>query len=112
MIDHHTLQHLHVNLAGTDTQRLPFGATPKGDMFQHKIDEIFKDLYNIFGIADDILVVGYHSDGKDHDETLWWMLQICRHVNLKLSKDKCHFRCTSLLFLGEVISRLGVQPNP
>ena len=35
-------------------------------MFQHKIDEIFKDLPNVFhDIADDILVVGYDSDGKD-----------------------------------------------
>ena len=39
-------------------------------MFQWKIDEIFKDLPNVFGIADDILVVGYDSDGKDHDDTL------------------------------------------
>ena len=41
-----------------------------GDMFQHKIDEIFKNLLNVFGIADDILVVSYDSDGKDHDEML------------------------------------------
>ena len=81
-------------------------------MFQHKIDEIFKDLPNVLGIADDILVVGYDSDGKDYDETLWWVLQMCRHVNLKLKKDKCHLRCTSVPFFGKVISRLGEQPNP
>ena len=52
-------------------KRLPFGAAPTGDMFQHKIDEIFKDLLNVFGIADDILVVGYYNDGKDNDKTLW-----------------------------------------
>ena len=34
------------------------------------------------------------------------------HVNLKLNKDKCHFRCTSVPFIGEVISRPGVQPDP
>ena len=28
-------------------------------MFQHKIDEIFSDIPNVFGIADDILVIGY-----------------------------------------------------
>ena len=39
-------------------------------MFQRKIDKIFKDLHNVFGIADDILVVVYDWDGKDHDETL------------------------------------------
>ena len=80
-------------------------------MFQCKIDEIFKDLPNVFGTADDILVVGHNSDGKDHDETLWQVLQICRHVNLKL-KDKCYFRCMTVPFFGEIISRLGVQPHP
>ena len=35
-------------------------------MVQQKIDKIFKDLHNVFGIADDILVIGYDVDGKDH----------------------------------------------
>ena len=39
--------------------RLPFNAAPAGDMFQWKIDEIFKGVPNIFGIADDICIVGY-----------------------------------------------------
>ena len=39
-------------------------------MFQRKMDEIFKDLPNASGIADDILVVGYHVDRKDHGITL------------------------------------------
>ena len=81
-------------------------------MFLCKIDETLKDLCNVFGIVDDILVVGYDSDGKDHDETLWQVIQICRNVNLKLNKDKFHFRCISIPFFGEVISRLGVQPEP
>ena len=51
-------------------KRLPFGAVPAGDVFQRKIDEIFKDLPNVFGSADDILVVGYDVDGKDHENTL------------------------------------------
>ena len=37
------------------------------DMFQQKFGEIFKGLPNIFSIADDILIVGYEADGKDHD---------------------------------------------
>ena len=50
-------------------------------MFQCKIDEVFKDLPNVFCIAGDILVGGYDSDGKDHDKTSWWVVQICKHVN-------------------------------
>ena len=39
-------------------------------MFKHKIDEIFKNVPHVFGIADHILVVGCDTDGKDHDEML------------------------------------------
>ena len=57
-------------------KQLPLGAAPTRDMFLRKIDKIFKELPNLFGIADDILVVGYEVDGEDHDETLQRVLQI------------------------------------
>ena len=38
---------------------LSFGAASGGDMFQRKVDEIFKELPNVFGITHDILDVGY-----------------------------------------------------
>ena len=80
-------------------RRLPFEVGPTGHMFQWRIDEIFKDLPNVFGKADDILAVGYSSDGKDHNDTWQKVIQICRQVNLELVKDRCHFRCTSVQFL-------------
>ena len=67
---------------------------------------------NGFGIADDILVIGYDEDGTDHDEAVYDVLRQCQEVSLKLNKDKCHFRCMSLLFFGKVVSREGVQPDP
>ena len=79
-------------------KRLPFGAVPAEKMFQRKINEIFKDLPNVFGIADDILVVGYNVGGKDHADKLWRVLKICRQVNINLNKGKCHLRCTSVPF--------------
>ena len=90
---------------------LPFGAVPVGNMFQCKIDEIFNDMPNVFDIAD-ILVIGYDKDVADHDETVYSMLRQYQEVNLKLNKDKCHFRCTSILFFGKVVSREGIQPDP
>ena len=91
---------------------LPFRAMPVGNMFQCRIDEIFSDMPNVFGISDDILVIGYDEDGADHDAAVHKVLQQCEEVNLKLNKEKCHFRCTSISFFGEVISRKGVQPDP
>ena len=51
-------------------------------MFQQKIDKIFKDMLNIFGIADDILVMGYNDDGTDHNE------MVCSVLTKKLISDQ------------------------
>ena len=39
-------------------------------MLQKKVDEIFEDLPNVFGIADDILIVGYDDYSRDYDRSL------------------------------------------
>ena len=59
---------------------LPFGAAPVGNMFQCKIDEFFSDMPNVFGIADDILVIGYDEDGADHDTAVHKVLQQCKSI--------------------------------
>ena len=58
------------------------------------------------------LVIGYDEDGTDHDTAVHKVSRWCKEVNLKLNKDKCHFRCTSIPFFGKVISREGIQPDP
>ena len=76
-------------------------------MYQGKIDEIFKELPNVFGIANDILVVGFDDDGGDHEKHTPMSATNRTKVNLKLNKDKCHLRCSSVLFFGKIISRHG-----
>ena len=93
-------------------KHLPFGAVPAGNMFQHKIDGIFNDMPNVFGIADNILVIGYDKDGTDIDKAVYNVLRQCQDVNLKSNKDKCHFRCTPIPFFGKVLSREGIPPDP
>ena len=39
-------------------------------MFQQKIDEIQREQTNVFGIADDILIIGYDADGRGLDKTV------------------------------------------
>ena len=80
-------------------------------MFQHKINKIFNDMPNVFGISDNTLVIRYNKDGADHVKAVYSVLRQCQDVNLKLNKDKCHFRCTSIPFFGEVVSREGIQPD-
>ena len=46
--------------------RLPFGVKIAQDIFQRRLDEIQKDIPNVAGIADDILVFG--SSDIEHDD--------------------------------------------
>ena len=46
-------------------------------MSQQKNDEIFKGAPNICGIVNGILIVEYDADGRDHNKTLRWLIQIC-----------------------------------
>ena len=62
-------------------KQLPFGAAPVVNMFQHKTNKIVNDMPNIFGIADDILVIGYDDDDTDHDATVHKLLQRCKEAN-------------------------------
>ena len=50
--------------------RLLFKEVLVSDMFKQKPVEIFRGVSSIFGIGDDILIVGYNADGRNHDKTL------------------------------------------
>ena len=75
-------------------------AAPPGDIFHRKLDERFKELQNVFEIADDFVVLSYDYNGMGHKSTLRKVLQICREVSLKQKKYKCHFRCSSVPFMA------------
>ena len=57
-------------------------------------------------------MIGYNKDEADHNEEVYSVLEQCQDVNLKLNKDKCHFRCMSIPFFGKVVLRKGTQPDP
>ena len=65
----------------------------------------------MFGITDDNLIVGYNELSRKHHKTVDKVLQICRKANLKLSKEKCHFRCSRIHFSGKVISWDSTSPD-
>ena len=70
-------------------------------MFWRKIEDIFKELPNIFGIAEVILIVAYSNNQADHERTLHMVLLIFRKENLNLNKDNRHYRCTTVPSWGD-----------
>ena len=54
-----------------------------------RLEEICKDLPNVFGIAYENFIVGYDADGKDHDRTLRQVMQMFQQEYLNPNKSKC-----------------------
>ena len=85
--------------------KLPLDVCLAGDMFQRKIDETFKELPGVFGIADDNLIVGYDRYGTGKNKTLCRVLHRCRKENLKVNRQRSFHThlvslCLETLFLG------------
>ena len=91
--------------------RLSFGVAPAGNTFQRKTDEIFRGLQNVFGIADDILILGCDADSGEHDRTLRKVKKICCSENLnKINAISGAPNYHSSV--RELLSREGVQLDP
>ena len=67
-------------------KRLPFGVKIAQDVFQHRLDNILKDIPNVAGIADDILVCG--SPDIEHNLSFINMLEACGLNNVALNSGK------------------------
>ena len=67
-------------------------------------------------IRDDILVVGYGENDsevqRDHDQNVVRLLERARQVNLKLNKSKVKLRQAEVKFMGHMISKDGLKPDP
>ena len=91
-------------------KRLPFGVRVSQDVFQRKLDEAFKGIPNVTGIADDIIVSG--ATVEEHDKALRAMLDASRRNNVGLNSEKFQFRQSSVSFFGHTISENGFEPSP
>ena len=91
---------------------MPFGMNVAGDVFQHKLDEIFGKLKNMMCITDDIMVVGYKDDHSDHDLALTKLLQTAKQNNVKLNFEKLQYKKHEVTFFGENYTTQGRKPDP
>ena len=86
------------------------GTSLSSDVYQYKVDEIFQDIPQCVGIADDIVIFGYND--QDHGATLFFVLDRTRDVGMKFNPDKCAFKRDSISFYGATLSAEDVKPDP
>ena len=89
-------------------QRLPFGVVVSQDIFQRKLDDIYRKIPNVTGIADDIIVFG--STEEEHDEAFVSMLEATRANNVSLNSEKLQFKQQSVNFFRHKLTQDGILP--
>lgn len=91
---------------------MPFGLTNAPATFQRLMNKIFKEQLNKMVVIyiDDTNV--FSTTFEEHLSHLRIVFDKLRKNGLKLQPSKCHFGKTSLAFLGHIIGKDGIQPDP
>lgn len=92
--------------------RMPFGLKNALATFQRLMDQALTGLQGteLFVYLDDIVL--YASSLREHKIKFDRLTERLRAANLKLQPDKCEFLRKEVGYLGHIIGRDGVKPDP
>jgi len=90
--------------------RLPYGISSAPNDFLEIITDILAGISNIFIYLDDILLWGDTVEGCK--AKLEEVLSKLDKFNVQLNVQKCKFFQTSVSYLGFVLDRFGLHPDP
>ena len=79
------------------------------EKFHHVIRQIIADVEGVVNIVDDLIVHG--KTISEHDQNLHQLLAKLEEKNLTLSGEKCTFRMSQVVFMGIILSQLGIGPT-
>ncbi|QRW23612.1 Retrotransposable element Tf2 protein [Rhizoctonia solani] len=88
---------------------MPFGLTNAPAAFQDMMNEIFRDLLDVYVIIylDNILVFSLNKE--DHKIHVQEVLRRLQDNNLFCNIKKCHFHVKKIDYLGFIISKFGIE---
>ncbi|KAG8713777.1 hypothetical protein FRC09_018344 [Ceratobasidium sp. 395] len=88
---------------------MPFGLTNAPATFQHFMNDILRDILDIYVIVylDDILI--FSKDPKDHPAHVKEVLSRLKKHNLYCNLEKCFFDVTEIDYLGLIVSPEGIR---
>ncbi|GKB37904.1 reverse transcriptase domain-containing protein [Tanacetum coccineum] len=92
-------------------RKMPFGLKNAGAMYQRLVDKVFNKQIerNLEAYVDDMVIKSTSEEGmlSDIQETFerFWS------INMKLNPKKCLFGVEEGLFLGDLITKLGIKAN-
>ena len=88
---------------------MPYGVASAPAIFQQAMDQILPKLPGVVCFIDDILITGRTE--AEHLANLEAVLQKLQEYGLRLKLRKCKFFQKSVEYLGQVVSKEGVQPS-
>ena len=88
-------------------KRLPFGLSSSQDVFQRIMSEMFE---GVEVIVDDLLIWG--ETKEQHNIRLKRVLKRARQCHLKLNKEKSQIKRTEITYIGHILSKDGIKPDP
>ncbi|XP_053401636.1 uncharacterized protein LOC123522917 [Mercenaria mercenaria] len=95
-----------------DMKRIPFGLSNSSSTFQKTMELVLQGLQwqTCLVYIDDIIVFG--ADFSEHIQRVDEVLDRIKQADMKLLPDKCHMLQTEVVFLGHVVSKEGIRPDP
>lgn len=92
--------------------KMPFGLCNAPATFQRCMELIFRGLQwqTILIYLDDIII--FSSDIDEHFHHLQEVLKRLKNAGLKLKPSKCDLIKGEILYLGHIVGKDGVKPNP
>ena len=108
--DSRALMHMALDIGRFQWIRLPMGTVIASDIFQSKLDDVYENLPEVTGIADDMVIYGISTE--EHDRNFLRFLKVTRKHNLHLNKDKHQFHKETVNFIGHQWNKDGISPDP
>ena len=90
--------------------KLPFGISSAPEIFQRQMNNVLSGLPGVLCHVDDILVYG--KDSAEHESRLQATLKRIQAAGITLNESKCCFYQSCVSFLGHVIDKHGISPDP
>ncbi|XP_054279150.1 uncharacterized protein LOC128997535 [Macrosteles quadrilineatus] len=90
--------------------KVPFGITSAHEEFQHRMSRALEGAKNCLVHIDDCLIWGRTKE--EHDECLRAVLERVQANGITLNKQKSEFCKKTVTFLGFVLSKEGIKPDP
>ena len=92
-------------------QKLPMGLCNSPDIFQENMNQLFEGFDYVREYIDDLLVTT-NGSLDDHLEKLGTVLDKLQKAGLKVNAKKSNFCRSEVEYLGYLITRNGIKPQP